>query len=420
VFCTRSETLVHTVGNGLMSASGLVNGIRLCMAAAVTLLLTACASTSLVCLLELSVSVGRPFVIETSGKFVGWGNCSHPSLYELPGKVILVSYNAGGDSEAGYARVALSTDLGQTWTSGVVQSWTDVGLSNGECFIERRLSSTGQFNFHGAAFVALPDGRVMAQHYLVPSPLAGQSNRVGSATWSRDGITWVGPVRTVCSVPDTNAAFAFSTYAIRWTNNALLAVAHTRFAHDDRDRTIFLRSDDDGRSWNFVSTVANPMDASWGGEGANEPALAALPTGELLCVMRTGGLAYGGRAAHSDLMLMARSKDGGKTWEHRKMPIPGVMPKLLMMSNGILVCAFGRPGNNLTFSLDGGHTWGREVALTAADAQTTGYIGIAEVSPGRLLAVYDLYNSSLSGFWLWEPKLLNGVFGVFVDVDRRW
>lgn len=88
------------------------------------------------------------------------------------------------------------------------------------------------------------------------------------------------------------------------------------------------------------------------------------------------------------------------------------------MGNGVVVCAFGRPGNSLIFSTDGGRTCGRELALTAADVRTTGYVDMIEGEPGCLLVVYDAYDTSLQKFWLWEPREVNGVFGVFVDVKR--
>ena len=180
-----------------------------------------------------------------------------------------------------------------------------------------------------------------------------------------------------------------------------------------------LRSSDRGHTF-AISTIATHADAPWGVEGANEPALVLLPDGELLCVMRTGGPGYGGRNGFSYPLLEARSRDGGKTWKHRKMSISGVMPKLLLMSNGVLALATGRSGNALYFSLDGGRTWPSQIDLTPADVQTSGYCDVVEVSPGRLLAVYDMYDTDPKGIWLWEPKEVNGVFGVFVDVRRRF
>ena len=85
----------------------------------------------------------------------------------------------------------------------------------------------------------------------------------------------------------------------------------------------------------------------------------------------------------------------------------------------MLVCAFGRPGNNLIFSLDNGRTWGHERAITPTDIHTTGYLDIIETKPGRLFVIYDAFDYSVSQVWLWEPTVfMNGIFGVFVDVKR--
>lgn len=54
--------------------------------------------------------------------------------------------------------------------------------------------------------------------------------------------------------------------------------------------------------------------------------------------------------------------------------------------------------------------------VSYADAQTSGYIDVCEVAPGRLLVVYDVHNTPSSKIWLWEPKEHNGVYGMYVDV----
>ena len=120
-------------------------------------------------------------------------------------------------------------------------------------------------------------------------------------------------------------------------------------------------------------------------------------------------------------MLLGRSSDSGLTWKTRRMTVSGVKPKLLQMSNGVLVCAFGRPGNNLIFSLDNGRTWGNETAITAADIRTTGYCDIVETEPGRLLVIYDAYDTSVAKYWLWDPpQPVNAIWGMYVDVKGRF
>lgn len=116
-------------------------------------------------------------------------------------------------------------------------------------------------------------------------------------------------------------------------------------------------------------------------------------------------------------MLLARSSDLGLTWTHWRFPWVGCKPDLLEMSNGVLAAAFGRPGNFLAFSLDGGKTWPRRVELAPYGQNTSGYVGIEEVAPGRLLAVYDQREVPLSKFTLWgDPEMVVAITGQFVDV----
>ena len=54
------------------------------------------------------------------------------------------------------------------------------------------------------------------------------------------------------------------------------------------------------------------------------------------------------------------------------------------------------------------------------DRSTSGYIDMIEVSPGRLLIVYDRIKEASSNVWLWEPPApANVIYGVFVDVQPR-
>jgi hypothetical protein len=126
----------------------------------------------------------------------------------------------------------------------------------------------------------------------------------------------------------------------------------------------------------------------------------------------------GGQAQH---MLQARSLDGGKTWKKKTMLLAGVMPKLLRMSDGTVACAYGRPYNMISFSMDDGDSWGATTTISPPVGGTSGYMGIVEVQPGRLLAVFDSLGRSAAKIWLWEPPPpVNMIFGTFVDVHRRW
>jgi photosystem II stability/assembly factor-like uncharacterized protein len=135
-------------------------------------------------------------------------------------------------------------------------------------------------------------------------------------------------------------------------------------------QTHLLRSTDFGKTWTHLAHVG------LGGE----PAVVRLSDSEWLAVTRPDG--------HMSNLLQHRSLDGGKTWKfERTLEEGSVMPDLVLMSNGVLACSYGRPVSNLMFSLDGGHTWRDHRVIS--DRANFNYTAIREITPGRLLYMHD-------------------------------
>ena len=171
--------------------------------------------------------------------------------------------------------------------------------------------------------------------------------------------------------------------------------------------TVFYASRDDGLTWSYLSRVdvTEAMLAGQGpGEGPCEPTMATLSDGRVLAAFRLGG----GRP-----LWLSYSSDHGGTWTD---PAPakgtqapgapgvasavyGVWPQLLVLSNGALVLASGRPGIGFWVSpeADGANWIGWDVEAehsknlpsdpwdAAHGDGTTSYTGIAEVEPGMVL-----------------------------------
>ncbi|MGQ9733059.1 MAG: sialidase family protein [Candidatus Zipacnadales bacterium] len=169
-------------------------------------------------------------------------------------------------------------------------------------------------------------------------------------------------------------------------------------------RTWVMRSTDRGVTWDYWATVAyNP---EIGLESFCEADLLALPNGNLLCFMRTGG--SGGK--YTPLYLSV-SADDGKTWETpRPIADRGVWPNACRMHDGTLVVTYGRPDNWLAFSLDDGETWIGHFCFY--QGSTTSYNSVEEVEPGKLLVVYDRQALDADG------NMVKGVVGRFVRVAR--
>ena len=381
-----------------------------------------CGSLPTVSGLKVLARKGRPFVIVQTDKALGWGVANHPILCRVSDRRIAVSYWVAGDGAySGTAPVpwpAYSDDDGKTWQFGDPYTWRGEkpppelsALAKGEQFNNYNFGY-----FMGAARWASGERIAHARYAEKTIP------RTIEVVRSPDGVQWEGPVKAPFNFPELfqyePQYLVLEQKAVTMPDGRVLVVLCGGLDDPKGDATFLFESRDRGSSYNLLSVVATAADAPWGLEGVNEPVLALMPNGDLLVVTRTGAQWTGSGTAVAEPMLSARSTDGGLTWEHRKMSIRGVMPKLEVMSDGTVVLATGRPGNRLYFSTDNGRTWGAPVVLTPDSMRTSGYCDVMEVSPGRLLAIYDSMDTDLSGIWLWEPQEVNGILGVFVDVKK--
>ena len=436
-----------------MSARGTEAAVRgrllLAWAGVVALaLLGGCATLPGLGGLAISVRRGTPFTIAQSTN-IKWGVATHPTLARLGGGRLVCRYNTIGDIAAGRFGVAgaagpsYSDDGGRTWRTGDPIGWREGPPPHVPVeFTVGQTCAVHYGYFWGAA--EWPDGyRVMLHRDFardfrtdVP-PLGSFTNGLVS---SADGRVWDGPAKVLItgfpSGPgsdrnDFYSNFALPPRAVVLPDGRMMASGYNCPLMGTKDQRFYksflLQSTNRGRSFEFVSIIATKTNIvranRWGTLGPCEPTLARLPDGELLSIMRTGEI-YENAFVSSGVcleMLEARSRDDGRTWNVVQMDdVRGVMPCLTQMSNGVLALGYGRPGVRVLFSLDGGRTWPTKLDLVPYGRATSGYLDMMEVSPGRLLIVYDQVNKPASNIWLWEPPdKANIVYGVFVDVQPR-
>lgn len=141
-----------------------------------------------------------------------------------------------------------------------------------------------------------------------------------------------------------------------------------------KQRTFVVSSNDKGKSFSYLSTIAYPEHGVPVGEGFDEPTMVRLDDGRLLCMMRP-------------CMCQSFSSDNGKTWSkpeyigHR-----GDAPDLLLTSEGVLLCAHRHPKTAVSVSMDNGKTWGEPQVI---DPECIGaYASMVELDDGRILIVY--------------------------------
>ena len=120
-----------------------------------------------------------------------------------------------------------------------------------------------------------------------------------------------------------------------------------------------LASSDGGQTWKRRGTIADARDLSWG--FTEEHALAQMPDGGLLCVVRTKA---GNEARDTHYLAAARSSDQGRTWTTLP-PLAefSVTPHLLTLENGMVAVVYGRPGAHVKASADSGRTWSEAAAV---------------------------------------------------------
>jgi hypothetical protein len=197
---------------------------------------------------------------------------------------------------------------------------------------------------------------------------------------------------------------------IRTANNNLLLACYGHAADGRNNGSLytsaFFASTDDGLHWVYASRIdaTDAMAATKGGEGPCEPAMVTLADGRVLVALRH---------ASDHPLYMAYSTDNGVHWSFpapmkgmtpagRPSPVYSVWPQLLLLSNGALVLASGRPGLGFWVSSpnDDGSVWtGYDVIEIhnnfirndpyVSKSETTSYTGLAEIEPGVVLLAYD-------------------------------
>ncbi|MBX3010009.1 MAG: exo-alpha-sialidase [Caldilineaceae bacterium] len=235
--------------------------------------------------------------------------------------------------------------------------------------------------------VQLRAGRVRVFSYILWLREDGQLYGMTS-DWQPGDAAWSEPKPYRVNIPPPRvrpegvSGMVLHRSVLGEPDGTLLATLYGHLAGQEKYNAMLIRSQDEGQSWDYVSTIA--YDPELPGEGFCEPVLARVADGSLLAVMRTGG---GYERKYP--MYQARSLDNGQSWSApENLGVYSVDPELCLMQNGTLACSFGRPTMDIMFSLDGsGYIWGQPTTIFSGSS--TCYSGLREVAPGKLLLVYD-------------------------------
>ncbi|MBX3010003.1 MAG: exo-alpha-sialidase [Caldilineaceae bacterium] len=339
----------------------------------------------------IQIHLGEPIpVVEAINH--GW----FPGLARFPTGELLLTYSLTSDTNENtldISGVMFSRDGGQHWTQryDIVpehQPMIFLPQADGALFALPAYlfvdTPTEQHNFHGASMRFEAGGQ-----RILFEP---QGVRL---------VDWPWPVAILPNPYRTNyhrVNFCFDGDAIE-VDGRWLATLYGAQADEAFYRVVVASSEDGGRTWRYLATVAGPEAVPTTepyGHGPGEPSLVQLANGDLMCVMRMGGGA-------AFPLRRSYSSDGGRTWSTPDvLPAVSVEPSLKRLQNGVLALSTGRPGIGLWFATDGRgaswqavdilahhNQWAPAESYQITPAQTTAYTEIIEVSPNRLLLAYD-------------------------------
>lgn len=344
-----------------------------------------------------------------------------PSLHRLASGELLTTVKMDADAhhiESNFWGFHLSRDRGRTWgfrnTNGMVYEGESAytreplpdgsvrfiagyGLpSEGDDYRKVRMVSVKIFD-HGESILFQRDVVVELPKPSFRQPMDGAIRHFAS----------IGPGKL------THSAFVFfSGTLIPSRDGGWITTLYGKLEGDRYFRTFVVRSDRQGKRWQYVTTVAGDeaavnLPGEKDTEGFTEPRMIRLPDGRLLLAVRRGS---------NHLMFRAWSSDDGRSWtKPESIGFKGVKPALWLMRSGVLALSTGRPDPvTVRFSRDGGQTWSNATELYSKPG--TRYTDLVEVQPNRLLVVYDHVPGEWGVMREGQANAMNEVFGAYLEV----
>jgi BNR repeat-like domain len=386
-----------------------------------TLILLACLQQALFLAVPLAAQAPQVKVLNT----VKIAQCHYfgyfPSLHLLSTGELIVSFMLNADAhsiENNFWGFVVSRDKGKTWgmrnTAGMVYSdeaaYTRIPRPDG-CLAMIAgyflpAGGTDYRNLEGVSVHICDHANNVIFRRDVHIELPQPSQRI-ELDQKVENFASLGPGK----IKESGYVF-FSGSLIKSRNGGLLTTLYGKFEGDHYYRTFVAKSDQKGKDWKYVSTIAGDESAvilhgESKTEGFTEPRMIRLRDGRLFVLMRRGS---------NNQMFKSWSSDDGKTWSKPvSIGFQGVKPALWLMKSGILALSTGRPGPvRVYFSQDGGTTWSSPTVIYSGRGLR--YTDLAEIAPHKLLVVYDHVPFDWGVIPDSEPKAMNEIYGTFVEV----
>ncbi len=270
---------------------------------------------------------------------------TRPYLYDVGKGVLMLSVAQGPDALLEPYGVLKSTDEGRSW-----QPVRDMQYKS----------------FAPLPMIRLPDDTIIGVSRWTTKYDREKGVFIGMTHRFDEKSGTFTMTENLIRLPENIGLVAFDRHIFNVGNGELLAVVYG-------SAPMLLKSTDQGLTWTHFSTLKAKR---------QEPAVVRFSETEMTAILRTKSF---------QPFEQIWSNDGGKTWGSAvTLEESSVAPDMVLMSNGVLACSYGRPGSNLMFSTDQGHTWSHHTVIT--DSGGFNYTAIREVSRGRLLYIHDAPN----------------------------
>ena len=327
------------------------------------------------------VRLGNPIIVARANDEEPWGFFQFPMIYKNESDGLIVEWSMREDSHTAYGVDSycrlMSTDRGKTW----------VPLDRDYFY---RVTHRFEYENGNVFQVKTPAAKDVRNYLEFPKPvnkstisrydfyheaeLPEELRGVYFELWDRQH----NKTSLIHAMVDDSGLLRESLdslMSVVWWGNikmiedsSLIAGVYPTYYQNSegsvlRSSVSFYKSIDSGYHWTVIGKIPYHINGKSpdsfvfnGDDGFTEPAFEILRDGTYMCVMRTSS---------TTPMYRTFSKDRGSHWTVPEPFTPnGVRPNLLLLGNGIIVLASGRPGIQLRFCIDGdGQTWTEPIEM---------------------------------------------------------
>lgn len=352
-----------------------------------------------------TITLSEPVVVAQANQEEAWGYYQFPSIGRADDGTLIVGWQMKEDSHTTYGKSSsrkeapkMSKDKGKTWTERdknyhELRGVNQIRLKDGRIFKILTPASKDIKQYKNFPQQVGKDGRMtFYREDNLPEELRGVYIEDGGQT-----------IHSIINDPGALRYAIDDQMPVQWWGNikelqdgSLVVGTYPNYYLNEKgqvnsSQVCFFKSTDGGREWNRIGEIPfcqsiEVAKNGWINKNGDyeEPAFTILADSTYICVMRTGMVSP---------MLESFSYDRGVTWSIPKAISPnGVDPSLLLLKNGVLVLASGRPGIQLRFSFEGkGERWSEPIDFIPYILQDGSYE--MNVSCGYPAIIEDTKNS---------------------------